>query len=116
MSISDEKRDAVRLLAGLENGGLSPADAAVLAENLDPVLVYVIVSFLRAVYPASDPAATAVLERVVQLTSSSPVMIRKHREGEPDPVSRWLEAEHPYGDFKGRGAELIEIVADKLDS
>ncbi len=116
MSMSDEKRDALRVLAGLENGTLPPGQAAIVAQDLDPVLIYVIVAFLRAVHPASDPAASSVLERVVRLMSSGPALVRKHAEGERDPVSRWFESEYGYGDFRGRGPELIELIVDKLDS
>jgi hypothetical protein len=95
---------------------MSPADAAIIAESIDPTLLYVIVSFLRAIYPASDPAATPVLERVVRLTSDRPAVIAKHREGEQDPVSHWFEDEYEYRDFRGRGSELIELIVDKLET
>jgi hypothetical protein len=116
MKAIDERQEALRLLDGLENGGMSTADAAVIAEDIDHVLVYAIVSYLRAVYPASDPAANSVLERVVQLTSGSPKVVRKHKEGEEDPVSRWLESEHDYTSFRGRGPELIDLIVDKLET
>jgi len=116
MNCSTDKHDALRLLNGLENGNLSAADASALAQELDPVLVYVIVSFLRAVYPASDPAASAVLERVVQLTSGKPALIKKHEDGQQDSVSHWFEDEYAYGDFRGRGVELVELIVDKLES
>ena len=116
MSPVRERKDAVSLLMGLENGGLSAADAAIVAEDLDPVLLYVIVTFLREVYPASDPAAGSVLERVVQMTARSPAVVRRHREGDQDPISRWFEAEHDYHDFKGRGTDLIDLIVDKLES
>lgn len=116
MGAAEEKRDALRLLAGLENGDLAPSDAAFIAENIDPVYVYAIVSYLRAVYPASNPAATSVLDRVVQLTSSGPKLVSKHAEGERDPVSRWLESDYTYADFRGRGPELVELIHDKLES
>ena len=111
-----ERRDAIRLLDGLENGGLPPADATVLAADIDPVLFYVTVSFLRAIHPASDPAASAVLERVVRLTSGNAALVRKHREGAEDPVSRWFESEYQYREFRGRGTELIDLIIDKLES
>jgi hypothetical protein len=117
MSSTDEKRDALRLLAGLENGGMSGTDAAFLAEGLDPVLVYVIVKFLREVYPASDPAATSVLERVVDMTRhGGPAFRKSYAEGEKDSISRWFESEHAYGEFRGNGAHMIGIVVDKLES
>ena len=103
MTTSSEGPQARRLLEGLESGLLSARDAAIVAEDIDPVLVYVIVSFLRAVYPVSDPAAGAVLERVVRLTSSNPVVVRRHRQGSTDPIARWFESEYAYADFRGRG-------------
>lgn len=113
----DEKRDALRLLHGLENGGMSAAEAAILIEDLDPVLVYLLVSFLRDVYPASDPAARSVLDRVVEMTKHGGAKLRsRHAEGERDPISRWFESEHSYAAFRGRGAELIDVVVDKLES
>ena len=111
-----DKHEALRLLAGLENGAMSTADAFVLAETLDPVLVYLIVRYLRASYPASDPAATSVLERVVALTSNHAEFVNKCRDGEQDPVSQWFESEHSFGSFRGRGSELIEVIVDKLES
>jgi hypothetical protein len=116
MPTNDERRDANRLLRGLENGGLSPADAVILAEGLDPVLIYVIVSFLRAVHPASDPAANPILQRVVALSSGSAALVRKHKEGASDPISRWFENEHSYGSFRGRGSQMIDRIVDKLES
>jgi hypothetical protein len=80
------------------------------------VLVYSIVRFLRSVYPASSPAAQAVLERVVDLTSAYPAIVGKSREGESDPVSQWFASEYSFDDFRGRGAELIKMIVDKLES
>ena len=111
-----ERSDAERLLNGLENGTLSSTEAALVAGNIDPVLFYVIVSFLREVYPASDPAATSVLERVVALTKGSAVLVRHHKSGGEDPIAKWFEDEYTYGEFRSRGEAMIELVADKLDS
>ena len=116
MDTTTDKREAGRLLAGLENGGLPAADAVVLAESLDPVLVYLIVRFLRETYPASDPAASSVLERVVELTSDHATIIKKCRDGEQDSVSEWFADEHEFGSFRGRGPEFIDLIVDKLES
>jgi len=110
-----DKQDAARLLRALENGDLDAFDAAAIAERLDPVLVHAIVAYLRATHPASDPAATPVLERVVKLTSASPGLIRKHKDGGEDPVSRWFESEYTYREFRGRGTEMIDILVDKIE-
>lgn len=116
MDPSTDKRTASRLLAGLENGGMAATDAAWIAQNLDPVLLHLIVTFLRECYPASDPAANSVLDRLVQLTAAYPTLVEKCKEGEQDSVSAWIESEHELREFKGRGAELIAIVVDKLES
>ena len=116
MSTTTDKGEALRLLAGLENGAMTTADALVLAEALDPVLVYLTVRYLRESYPASDPAATSVLERVVALTSKHAAFVKKCRDGEQDPVSQWFEAEHSFGSFRGRNLEFIDVIVDKLES
>jgi hypothetical protein len=116
MGDSTDRGAAERLLRGLEQGGMSTADGRGLAETLDPVLVYVIVAFLREVYPASHPASNAVLDRVVALTHAWPALVETSRQGERDPVSGWFASEYSFGDFRGRGAELIALIADKLES
>jgi hypothetical protein len=113
---STDRDLALRLLRGLEDGVMAASEAAVAAEDLDPVLVYFIVRFLRTVHPASSPSAHAVLERVLNLTSAYPAIVRKSQEGEHDPVSQWFASEYSFGDFKGRGAELIAMIVDKLES
>ena len=116
MDSGTETREALRLLAGLENGGMTAFDAMLIAEAIDPVHVYMIIRFLRECYPASDPAASPVLERVVELTASYAGLVPKCREGEQDSVSAWFEDEYSFRDFRGRGEELVAIIADKLDS
>lgn len=115
MSAIQERRDAIELLHALENGVPAPSSAVAAAERIDPVLVYAIVSYLRAVYRASDPAASPILERVVKLTSASAAVLRKHRDGESDPVSRWFESEYEYRDFRGRGEDLIDLLIEKIE-
>ena len=116
MGGSTDKDTALRLLHSLENGGRSAKDAAILAADLDPVLVYFIVRHLRETYPASDPAATAVLDRVVALTSAFPGLVAKSQEGELDSVSEWFAGEYTFGSFRGQGDELIALIVNKLES
>ena len=116
MYTGSEKDEALRLLAGLENGGMPSTDASFIAEKLDPVLIYFLVRYFRECYPASDPVAATVLERVVKMTSANADIVRKSREGEQDPVTGWFNSEFSIRDYRGRGRELIELIADKLDS
>ena len=111
-----EKREAVRLLTGLEDGRMTTDDAQQTADALDPVLLHFIVRYLRESYPASDPAATSVLDRVVALTRAFPRLVTLCKEGQQDPVSQWFDGDYSFREFRGRGVELIEMIADKLDS
>lgn len=116
MGTSTDRGEALRLLEGLENGRMSPVQLAVIAEDLDPVLLYVVVKYLRAAHRASDPAAGGILERVVHLTSTSRTLVQAHKQGELDPVSQWFESEYDYGAFRARAGALLDLVADKLES
>ncbi len=116
MGTSTDKNQALRLLKGLEMGGLNPTDGRILAEDLDPVLVHVIVRFLREVYPATEPAARPVLERVVELTDAYPGIVAQAQEGEADPISAWFTSEHTFLEFRNRGETMVDIVVDKLES
>lgn len=116
MDDSTNKNEALRLLQGLERGTMTAVDARILAGTLDPVLVHVVLRYLREVYPASNPAASAVLDRVVALTSGSPELVAKIKDGEKDPVSAWFSTEYSFGEFRGRGAEMLDLIVDKLET
>ena len=116
MEGSTDATSAIQLLRGLEGGGMTPFAARAIAEKLDPVLLYIVVRYLREVYPASNRAATAVLDRVVELTEKWPALVARAKEGERDPVSEWFSSAHTFGEFRGRGADLINLIVDKLES
>ena len=116
MEDSTDRSQTLRLLNGLEMGGLDPFEGRVLAEELDPVLVHVIVRYLREVYPATDPAARPVLERVVALTKVYPGLVARAKQGEDDPITSWFTSERSFGEFRGRGEVMIDLLIDKLES
>ena len=47
MGTSTDRNQALRLLRGLDEGSIDSTEACILAEELDPVLVYVVVRYLR---------------------------------------------------------------------
>ena len=116
MGTSTDKTQTLRLLNGLEQGGLAVSEGRILAEDLDPVLIHVIVSFLRDVYPATEPAARPVLERVVELTDAFPGIVERAKQGEADPISAWFNSEHNFAEFRNRGDAMVELVIDKLET
>ena len=116
MAIPIDPKPAVRLLRGLEAGGMPASEARTLAEGIDPVLLYFVVRYLREVYPASDRAASAVLDRVVKLTAAYPGMVARVKKGEQDPVSRWFTGAHSFNEFRGRGPSLMDLIVAKLEA
>ena len=116
MHTSTAKNQAERLLRGLEDGRMDTSEAKQLAQDLDPVLVFAILRYLREAYPASNPAASAVLDRVVALTSTWPEIVATSEKGEQDPISEWFTSEYSFGDFRGRGSDMLDLIVDKLES
>ncbi len=116
MGTSTDRAEALRLLEGLENGRMSPVQLAVIAEDLDPVLLYVVVTYLRAVHRASDPAAGGILDRVVRLTSTGRKLVQAHKQGERDPVTQWFTSEYDFASFRGRPRAMLDLIVDKLES
>lgn len=108
--------EAQRMLTGLEAGSLGAVELSQLVGRIDPVLVWAVIGYLRASYPASDPAASAVLERVVRLTRADPEVVAAVRAGEGDPIARWFLDVHGFGAWRGRGTAMIEEIAEKLES
>jgi len=115
MGTSTDLNRASRLLDGLENGGMHDDEGVFIAQELDPVLLHFIVHYLRQNYPASEPVATAVLDRVLELTQSYPQLIGACREGGQDVVSEWFEESHSVREYKGRGREMLSTIVDKLE-
>jgi len=116
MANSTDRTQTLRLLNGLENGGLDAFEGRLIAEELDPVLVHAIVRYMREAYPATDPVARPALERVVELTKIYPGIVARAREGEDDPITGWFMSERSFREFRGRSTVMIDLLIDKLES
>lgn len=112
MAFEHEKRQALYLLQGIENGTLATAESARLGGEADPVLLYFIVTWLRDHY-RNHPAAEGVLGRLVEL-SASPGIKRNIAEGKDDSLVAWFEDAYGYRDFDARGS--VDLVVEKLES
>ena len=113
MSFKQEKREARRLLAAIEDGRLNATDTAHLVNDADPALVHFVFAWIRARYPSSHPAADGVLGRLTELCERFPKAARLAKEGESDSVVAWFEEEHDYRDF--RADEFIDLIVEKLE-
>ena len=114
VDFSYEKRVASRLLAAIEDGDLSIADAKPLYEEADPALVYLLIAWLRARYPSSHPDSDGVLGRVVALCQASPKVARHLRTGEKDAIVEWFEETYGYRDLDREA--FIGCIVEKLES
>lgn len=115
MSFEQEKREGVRLLNGLENGTLTPADSFNIADKRDPLLVYFILRFLRDKYPASNAASQGVLERIVALTGTYPDLVKKTKGAESDPVREWFDDTYNIREFFTKSDEFVEMIVEKIE-
>ena len=113
MPFQQEKRNARRILAGLEDGTLRPAELRASVREADPTLVYFIVRWIRAHYPASHPAAAGVLGRLVELSTDNPSLAAQLEEGAEDAIVEWFEETYEYADLPA--GQFIDLVVEKLE-
>ena len=64
MAFEQQKRNARRILEGLEDARLSTSETFHLVEEADPTLVFFLFAWLRAHYPSSHSASDGVLGRL----------------------------------------------------
>ena len=113
MSFDFEKRSARRLLAAIEDGVLGTADTFHLIGEADPTLVHFIFEWIRAWYPASHPAADAVLGRLGEVCTRYPKAVQIAKSGGSDPLVAWFLDEYRYRDL--RADEFIDLIVEKLE-
>lgn len=113
MSFEHEKRQALRMLEGIENGTMTASESHGLLRDADPTLVYFIFTWLRAYYHAGHPAAEGVLGRVVEICSRYPDVTRAIKVGEDDSIVAWFEDEYDYRDFQA--AAFVDLIVEKLE-
>lgn len=113
MEFEHERREARRLLEGIENGTMTAPESWTLIERAEPVLVYFIITWLRRRYEHDD-AAEAVLGRIATVLRAYPHIARIIKAGEDDALVEWFEDEYQYRDLSSE--EFIRIVVEKLES
>ena len=112
MEFVQQQKAALRILDGIEQGTMSASDSAQLVDDADPALVYLLFTWLRNRYGASDPAADAVLGRL-RAVSQLGTIAKKMKDGQSDPVVEWFEDEHSYRDLGSK--EFVAIIVEKLE-
>ena len=114
MAFEQLKRDAQRILEGLEDAKLNTDQTYHLVVEADPTLVFFLFAWLRANYPSTHSASDGVLGRLGELVTKYPTVARMARAGESDAVVAWFQDAYGYRDFRSR--EFLDLVVDKLES
>ncbi|HET7500493.1 MAG TPA: hypothetical protein VFK02_05800 [Kofleriaceae bacterium] len=90
---------------------MSAGELFALADDADPALLYLIVTWMRKRYADHDNA-DAVIGRLVALSGRGSIA-SKMKEGQADPVVRWFEDSYSYR--KLEAPEFIELIVEKLE-
>lgn len=113
MEFEHERREARRLLDGIENGTMTAAESWTAIGRAEPVLVYLIVTWLRVRYD-NDPASDGVFGRLAAILQAYPAFAGIMKDGEADSLVEWFEDGYHYRDLSAD--EFLRIVVEKLES
>lgn len=111
-----ELRSAQWTLDAIENGTASAATIHKTASELDPVSIYFIFRYIREIYTPTNPSATGVMERMVELTKTHDDLVKKAKNGEKDAIREWFDDTYQIKDFHGRPHELLELIVEKIET
>jgi hypothetical protein len=111
MALEQEQRAARRILDGIEDGSMSASELFSLADEADPALLYLVVTWTRKHY-ADHVNSDAVIGRLVELSGHGSIA-KKMKEGQADPVVQWFEDSYSYR--KLEATEFIELIVEKLE-
>jgi|688.fasta_scaffold341729_2 hypothetical protein len=111
-----ELRSAQWTLDAIENGTATAASIYKTASELDPVSLYFVFRYIRETYTPNNPAATGVMERMVELTRTYDDLVKRAKSGEKDSIREWFDDTYRIKDFSSKPHELLELIVDKIES
>lgn len=114
MDITTQIKETNRLLIGLEDGVLDANDSYLIAEKLDPVLVALVVKFLRKKYKGR-PEESGIITRILEVSKVYSEFVKKIQEGESDPIYEWFEETYDFKTYYQKPEEFIEVIVEKLE-
>lgn len=117
MDINSQIREGVRFIIGIEDGNLPVADCYMICENLDPVLVSLMVQYIRrkCARPSARETGGGGLSRLLELTSTYPDLVTEIRKGEKDSMFQWFEDSHQYQEFFHDPEAFVHLIVEKLE-
>jgi len=103
-------------IKGIEDGTRTHEQAAKLAEQLDPVLMYFAMRYLREKHPASEPRSAGVVTRMIEFTSTHPQYAKKAKQGESDAMREWFDDTFNLREYFGNLDGYADLIVEKFDS
>jgi hypothetical protein len=105
--------EATRLINGLEAGNLSSAEAYNIIEDLDPLLVYFSLMYIKRKYP--NPGAAQNL-RLMELMGGYDQIKRTMSSQSRDSMVEWFNDTYDVRDFYNDAHAYVELIVDKMES
>lgn len=115
MDINTIKKKSEQALNGIEEGNMTPYDAYLILEILDPVIVYFILRFLREKYPHTHPQAQGVISRMIEITNTYPDIVKKAQKGEKDMIREWFDDAYTVRQFFSEPETMIDMIVEKVE-
>jgi hypothetical protein len=115
MDINSIKREGHRFLVGLETGNLPTEDIYAISENLDPILVFFCIKYLRMTYKPGHPDANGVAERILDLTKTYDSIVKAVKEGEGDSLNEWFEDDLNPSQYKDNTEVFMDLLVEKIE-
>ena len=107
--------ESLRLLKGIEEGGMSAADAFNIADKRDEVIIYFVIRYLREKYPPSNPQSSGVTERLVEVTGTYDSIVAKSKKAQSDPVVEWFFDTYNLSDYFNDANGLFSMLVEKVE-
>lgn len=105
------KRKIDRFMDAVSDGMIPLEEASLIAEELDPLLVYFMLRYLKEMYGKDQQGSGG---RLLQLLSNYPVLAKLAVAPKNEPMLEWFNDSHTVHSFHSRD-EYLNTIIDKLE-
>jgi hypothetical protein len=107
-----DKRNVSRFMDAIEGGVVPLDDAFLLAENIDPLLLYFMLRYLKESYGRDTQGPGG---RLLQFLSTYPQMAKFAIPPKNEPMVEWFNDGYTVQSFKSRD-EYLDMIIDKMET
>jgi hypothetical protein len=104
-----------QVLSGIEDGNMSPYDCYLILEQLDPLIIYFVLRYLREKYPHTHPQSQGVMARIIEITNTYPDIVKKAQKGEKDSLREWFDDAYNMRQFFADPEGFVELIVEKVE-